>query len=317
MHFWKEEEVMLTCPECFKSLSIPDSLACEACGWIGSKHEDIPDYLTAHEMEDPIFREYLKNYDDIAEEDLKEGILDERYVKNQAFNLAEFLGPIRGCKLAEIGSGKGYLVAELVKRGANRVTAIDIALPYLMRLRGQPSVDPVRANAENLPFGNEFDVVVSTDVMEHVLNLGSFLYSVNRSLKRGGRLCIRVPYRENLLGYSPHLGCRFKLVHLRVFDKSILADCMEHAGFVVKEFSLDGFGLGMPRRFWTRGGFRAELYDLIKKWVESRLEHPADVAFWKSWYAGFLMRATTVSVKASKKFDIQPKRGGGFELMKA
>lgn len=308
---------MLTCPQCFKSLSTSKSLACEACGWSGSKHEDIPDYLTAHEMEDPIFREYLKNYDDIAEEDLKKGIQDERYVKNQAFNLAEFLGPIGGCKVAEIGSGKGYLVAELLKRGANRVTAIDIALPYLMRLRGQPSVDPVRANAENLPFRDEFDVIVSTDVMEHVLNLGSFLYSVNRSLKRGGRVCIRVPCRENLLAYSPHLGCRFKLVHLRVFDKKILADCMEHAGFVVKEFCLDGFGLGMPRRFWIGSGFKAELYNRIKKLVESQLEHPTDVAFWKNWYARFLMRATTVSVRASKKFDIQLKREGGFELGKA
>lgn len=308
---------MLTCPECFKSLSINNPLACEACGWIGSKHEAIPDYLTAHEMEDPVFREYLKNYDEIAEEDLKKGIQDERYVKNQAFNVAEFLGPIRGCKVAEIGSGKGYLVAELLKRGANRVTAIDIALPYLMRLRGQASVDPVRANAESLPFRNEFDVVVSTDVMEHVLNLGSFLYSVNRALRKNGKICIRVPYRENLLGYSPHLGCRFKLVHLRVFDKRLLADCMESAGFVVKEFSLGGFGLGMPRRFWTCGGFRAELYNLIRKWAESRLEHPADVAFWRSWYARFLMRPITLSVIARKKFDIQPRREGGFELIKA
>ena len=168
---------MLICPECFQSLSINSPLACERCGWIGSNRDDIPDYLASHELDHSVSREYLENYDRIAEDDLKKGILDERYVKNQAVNLIKFLGPVKGAKVADIGSGKGYLVHELLKRGASRIVAIDIALPYLRRLKEEPPVDPVRANAENLPFQEEFDVVVSTDVMEHVLNLGSFLYS--------------------------------------------------------------------------------------------------------------------------------------------
>lgn len=308
---------MLSCPSCFRDLLFEQPLTCGACGWRGRRHDDIPDYLTTDEMEAPIFREYMKNYDEIAEEDLRKGIQDERYVKNQANNLAEFLGVIRGRKIGEIGSGKGYLVAELLKRGANKVTAIDIALPYLMRLRGQPLVEPLRGNAERLPFRDEFDVVVSTDVMEHVLNLGSFLYSVNRSLKRGGILCIRVPYRENLLGYSPHLGCRFKLVHLRAFDKRVLADCMKSAGFVTQKYLLDGFGLGMPRRFWMGAGYRANLYNRFKRSAESKLEHPADVALWKPWFAQFLMRPNTISVLACKKFEIQKRGEGDYELIRA
>lgn len=306
---------MLICPECSKNLSINNPLACVMCGWVGSVRDGIPNYLGSHEFYNPVLREYIDNYDRIAEDDLKKGIVDDRYVKNQAANLVKFLGPVQDAKVADIGSGKGYLIRELLKNGASRVTAIDIAIPYLRHFKDESRVDTVQANSENLPFQEEFDIIVSTDVMEHVLNLGSFLYSLNRALKKDGKICIRVPLRENLLSYSPHLGCPYRFVHLRCFDKRLLKDCLEGAGFNVKGFYIDGFGFGMAQSFWKRGKLRISLYAHIKGWAESKMEHPANVTRWKSSYARLLMRPNTISVIGFKKFNIQPRPEGGFDLV--
>lgn len=306
---------MLICPVCSEDLSVKSPLACKNCSWTGTNHEGIPDYLASYEFNNPILRDYLEHYDRIARDDLDNGIVSERYVKNQAVNLINFLGEVRNANVADIGCGKGYLVGELLRKGAARVTAIDIALPYLARFKDWPRVNPVRANSENLPFKDEFDVVVSTDVMEHVFNVGSFLYSVNRVLKKGGKVCIRVPHRENLLSYSPHLGCPYQFVHLRGFNRKMLRDCMEGAGFTVKRFALNGFGFGMPQPWWTRGTRRSRLYHMVKDWAESKMEHPADVANWKSSYARLLMRPNAISVIGYKKYEIQPRPAGGFDLV--
>jgi SAM-dependent methyltransferase len=306
---------MLICPKCSEELSDKSPPACKNCDWNGVSHHGIPDYLSSYEFNNSVLRDYLDHYDHIARDDLDNGIVSERYVKNQAVNLIDFLGDVSEADVADIGCGKGYLVGELLRKGAARVTAIDIALPYLARFVDSPRVNPVRANSENLPFKNEFDVIVSTDVMEHVFNLGSFLYSVNRALKQGGKVCIRVPYRENLLAYSLHLGCPYPFAHLRGFNRRLLKDYMTGAGFTVKRFALHGFGFGMPQPLWTRGRLRTRLYRFIKDWAESKMEHPADVTKWKSSYARLLMRPNTISVIGYKKFKIQPRSSGGFDLV--
>jgi SAM-dependent methyltransferase len=310
----ERERIVLICPVCSKTLLIHNPRACENCGWVETRHNGIVDYLGPIEDQPPVLREYLENYNRVAEDDLRNNIMDANYVKNQASNLIRLIGSVKGCNVADIGSGKGYLVSELLKRGASRVTAVDIALPYLCRLEKNPRVHLVRANSENLPFQEEFDVIVSTDVMEHVLNLGSFLHSINRALKKGGKFGIRVPYREDLLSYSTLLGCPYRFVHLRGFNRGLLKDCLERAGFKVKRFSLDGFGFGMPQGFWTRGIVRPRLYNLIRSRAESRMEHPADVACWKSIYARLLLRPITISATGYKNFNIRPRPGCGFEL---
>jgi 2-polyprenyl-3-methyl-5-hydroxy-6-metoxy-1,4-benzoquinol methylase len=152
---------------------------------------------------DPATRSYTENYDRIARDDLDAKVMDERYIENLAANFCERVAHVSGSDICDIGSGKGFLVRKLLARGAASVTAVDISSPYLVRLTGQPGVFPLLANAEALPFVEHFDIVVATDVLEHVLNVGSFLYSVNRALRPNGRFYVRVPHRENLLPYFP------------------------------------------------------------------------------------------------------------------
>jgi len=190
-------------------------------------------------------------------------------------------------------------------RGAAEVTCVDISMAYLKRLAPLDGIRAVLANAERLPFRDHFDIVVTTDVMEHVLNVGSFLFCLNRALKTGGCAYIRVPYKESLLGYSPHRGCPYDFVHLRSFDEAILKSYLKAANFTVEALDLDGFVLGTPRDYWMRTEKRRQRYEAFKRLTGFLTRHPADVTRWPSGFASKFMRAQEIVVTARKKGDIQ------------
>jgi SAM-dependent methyltransferase len=242
---------LIICPDCSSELSGLFSRQCGYCGWASSPLDGIPMFFPSSQASSPISQSYKANYDIIADEDLLDSIVDERFVENLAKNLVKRVGGnLSDLNICDIGSGKGFAARLLLAHGARSVVAVDIASSYLEALRGTEGLQPVLANAEALPFQNEFDVIISTDVMEHVLNVGSFLYCINRALKPGGRFILRVPYRENLLTYSPHFGCRYQFVHLRTFNRASLKDCLEQGGFRVNGTRLDGFFWGKPQPFW-------------------------------------------------------------------
>ena len=191
---------MLICPDCVGPLGGADTVACASCGWTAERIEGIPCFLSRRDRADTVIAEYLDNYDEIARDDLDSGFIDERYIDNQAKNIAAGARLAAREKICDIGAGKGYLLRALLDAGAAEVTAVDISLPYLRRFASEPRIRPIVANAENLPFADEFDTIFCTDVMEHVLNLGSFLFSLNRALKLGGVAHVRVPYLENSAG---------------------------------------------------------------------------------------------------------------------
>ena len=92
---------------------------------------------------------------------------------------------------------------------------IDISEEYLQVAR-ERGLDVTLANAERIPFpAKSFDVVVATDILEHVFNL----YRVARELKRVTRrlIVVRVPEDEQVIWAEP-----YGFVHLRLFDEGTL-----------------------------------------------------------------------------------------------
>jgi SAM-dependent methyltransferase len=303
---------MLVCPTCSAGLSA--SLVCSACGWHGQYRDGLPVLLRETDLGDEITRSYTENYDGIARDDLDAKVMDDRYIENLATNFCQAVELAPGAEVCDVGAGKGYLVRKLLARGAGAVTAVDISLPYLVRLIGQPGVSPVMANAESLPFVEHFDVLVATDILEHVLNVGSFLYCANRSLRAGGRLYVRVPYRENLLSYSPHFGCPYRFVHLRTYDRPLLRQALEEAGFAVERFWVDGYMPGMTRPIWEHGRLRRKLYRWCEKSLRRRGRHPADTTLRPHGMRRIFLRPTVIVAAARKVQRLMPVDGGGFRF---
>ncbi len=302
---------MMVCPDC--SGSISPALTCSVCGWQGQYQEGVPVLMSEAQLADTIRRSYTENYNQIATDDLQDKVMDVRLVKNLAANFSQRVKDLPGAEVCDVGVGKGFLARSLLARGAASVTAVDISLHYLARLTGQPGILPVMANAEALPFVDHFDIVVTTDVLEHVLNVGSFLYSVNRALRANGRFYVRVPYRENLLPYAPQLGCSYRFVHLRTYDRPLLRQALENAGFALERFCYDCYLPEAPRAVWNRSTLGRRIHKLFQNRLAIRGIKGADVTLLPHGLRQFLLRPIELVAMARKVKNLMPMGGGAFD----
>jgi SAM-dependent methyltransferase len=235
------------------------------CGWEVSSEAGIINMLSSADRKGSFFRNYVDLYESIASAELSAPVNSDTYVRSIANRTASLLGNLDKKNVCDVGSGKGFLLNEILKKNPINVVAIDIASNYLNEIN-LSNVSRVIANAENLPFENEFDIVVSTDVMEHVLNVGSFIYGVNKMLKNNGLFLVRVPYRENLLQYGRHEGSPYPFTHLRTYNLDLLKHQMDQAGFEPIKILFDGFQPAYPRSFFKSGIGRI----IFKKLVTDR-----------------------------------------------
>jgi len=123
-----------------------------------------------------------------------------------------------GDRVLDVGVGLGRVLAPLdhIDR-----YGIDISVDYLKKARSE-GIRVALSKIEDMPFVDEcFDVVLVTDVLEHVFDLDFCTREILRVLKPGGFLIVRVPYKEDL---SPYLSqtLPYELIHLRAFDENSL-----------------------------------------------------------------------------------------------
>ena len=106
---------------------------------------------------------------------------------------AAALQPFDGLRLLDIGCGGG-LVAEPMARLGFAVTGIDAAAETIATARAHAeqtdlAIDYRAMAAETLAAaGEQFDVVLALEIVEHVANLGAFLAAATALLKPGGAL---------------------------------------------------------------------------------------------------------------------------------
>ncbi|HJQ79673.1 MAG TPA: class I SAM-dependent methyltransferase [Lacipirellulaceae bacterium] len=104
------------------------------------------------------------------------------------------IGNVHGLNLLDLGCGTGRHSLWLAGRGA-AVSAVDFSEGMLHAARRKPTAERVRWLCHDLhaplPFGSgEFDLVVSSLVLEHLRELDSFFAQIARVLKPARRAVI-------------------------------------------------------------------------------------------------------------------------------
>lgn len=291
----------MICPDCANPLeALPNP--CRHCGWIIDYVNGIPFIMSSQDKRDSDFKEYQSNYDQICQDDLTHSIQDKSYLKLQSENLKSYIGNVANLTVCEVGVGQGELFNYLKQDKPKELIGIDISVGYLTRMKKDFTADDhnlslIIANAENIPYQNKFDVVVASDILEHVFNVGNFLYSANRSLKMGGKLIVRVPYNENIMGYSRFLGCPYKFVHLRSFAKKNLVSLLKYAGFEVDNVIYDGFHPAYQRNYVKKHDF---INKRFKKYIQSKFESEFHVTGINRILGQLLMRPLELNAVCTK-----------------
>ena len=121
-----------------------------------------------------------------------------------------------GAKILDAGCAMGDLLNRIADR---QKFGCDFNAEYL-QVAHDRGVQTTQCDLEAMPYADgEFDLVVTTDVLEHVMDLNRVIAEMLRVLRPGGHLVIRTPDSEDLTGYlEPDYPYRF--AHLRRFDEA-------------------------------------------------------------------------------------------------
>ena len=119
-----------------------------------------------------------------------------------------------GSKVLDAGCGTGYFSRRSIAAGGD-VVSVDIGVKLLQEARKKGIKKPVASDVTKLAFAdNTFDVVVSSECIEHTPSPETAVAELIRVLRPGGTLVLTCPNRfwhwscrlANALGIRPYCG---------------------------------------------------------------------------------------------------------------
>lgn len=139
-------------------------------------------------------------------------------------------------KVLELGSGHGELAKSLLSKVPN-LTCADNSQKYVNSLK-KAGFKAVQSDFnQKLPFkSNSFDLIISLEVIEHLIEAETFLSEIHRILKSNGSLIISTPniawwgYRLSCLKGSPP---KKEGYHFRFFTHQTLTKLISKSGYEI------------------------------------------------------------------------------------
>jgi 2-polyprenyl-3-methyl-5-hydroxy-6-metoxy-1,4-benzoquinol methylase len=142
----------------------------------------------------------------------------------------------------DIGCGNGAVAYDLSKK-ASHVTAIDISEKNIAIARkrfNNKNLEYITGDATKHTFKNRFDVIILSNVLEHIENRVEFLSKIKKSAPK---ILIRVPLitRDWLAIYKKESGFEYRLdsTHYIEYTREELEKELGNANLKLIEFSIN------------------------------------------------------------------------------
>jgi 2-polyprenyl-3-methyl-5-hydroxy-6-metoxy-1,4-benzoquinol methylase len=151
--------------------------------------------------------------------------------------------------ICDLGCGNGHISGRLAELGYE-VTGVDASISGLkIARRTYPRVRFIEAQIDgDLNGCGEFDLVISSDVIEHLYRPSDLLEAAHAILKPNGQILIGTPYHgylKNLaLAVTGHMDAHFSALHdgghIKFFSVDSLSQLMRAHAFTDLRFSFYG-----------------------------------------------------------------------------
>lgn len=161
-----------------------------------------------------------------------EYITEVEDVYNSVYScIKEYSEKLKEPKILELGSGLGYFTYGLKKSGYD-ITGLDIskdAVEKAIKAYGEHYIcaDLFKYSEKNQ---EKYDIVIMTEVIEHISEPDEFLKAIKKILKKGGIVIITTPnkgaYPKNFVWYTD-----FPPIHLWWFSKESLKKIGQVTGY--------------------------------------------------------------------------------------
>lgn len=135
-------------------------------------------------------------------------------------------------KILDVACGTGGILRTLQASGYENLFATEISTYAVERLRDQ-GIHAVVGKLPKIPFPDaSFDVVIASQILEHVIRRATFVREISRVLVSGGEALIFVPDSclgpidepEHVIIYNSHSLRRFLTAHFQVVSIETIRD---------------------------------------------------------------------------------------------
>lgn len=133
--------------------------------------------------------------------------------------IVDIISSINPDNILDIGCGGGLFISELQKHGY-KIIGIDISYNLLSKIRENKIL--VCGRSELLPFkDNSFNLVLCTEVLEHIFDLDKALNEIKRIVKNNGYVIITVPNLHCYDGIEGATGIITKTINVINYIRKI------------------------------------------------------------------------------------------------
>lgn len=112
----------------------------------------------------------------------------------------------KGSNILDVGCGDGVLANMLWNNGFQNITGIDVqdeAIYYAEEKTKHTNIVFIKSDVYKLSFKKKFDILISTEVIEHLVDVENYLLQLKRFTKEGGYIIISTPIKNTKFPVDP------------------------------------------------------------------------------------------------------------------
>ena len=201
-----------------------DVVSCNTCGFVFS------DVLYSQPKLDQF---YADSYSYVNDGVVSSGGLSQRDIRRYEKTMCTLQSVCgKDSKIIDIGCAKGGLIRYLRDNGFIDVSGMELSSQNVKALALQDiTIHPHSIAERNLPLRDQYDLLIMSNVLEHVSDVNAIMDNISLLLKRDGFLYIEVPNAE---GYASCIFDApyhfFDIEHINHFDEHSLNSLMTRYG---------------------------------------------------------------------------------------